>query len=108
MQLSTDYIKQHFARFANRSSYLYNIYRYTQLKQQFDLKANEAEMVKSRLEQGSHHQQLEDITALQTSIGNWTAKIMWAGKRIIAYPDILLLSLFHSFFSRIRKEFVFG
>ena len=43
--------------------------RYEQVKQQYDLKCQEAELLKTRLEQSSHHQQLEEINALQKSIG---------------------------------------
>merc|ERR1711971_1017182 len=42
---------------------------YTSLKQKYDLKVQEVELVKARLEQSSHHQQLEEIQALQNSIG---------------------------------------
>ena len=43
--------------------------RFTSFKQKYDLKVQEAELVKARLEQGSHHQQLEEIQSLQKSIG---------------------------------------
>ena len=43
--------------------------RYEQVKQQYDLKCQEAELLKTRLEQSSHHQQLEEINMLQKSIG---------------------------------------
>ncbi|XP_071166504.1 structural maintenance of chromosomes protein 2-like [Mytilus edulis] len=42
--------------------------RYTTIKQQYDLKVNESELLKARLEQSSHHQQLEEINSLQASI----------------------------------------
>ncbi|KAL5017230.1 hypothetical protein ScPMuIL_006819 [Solemya velum] len=42
--------------------------KFTQLKQQYDLKCHEAELIQARLEQSSHHQQLEEINNLQTSI----------------------------------------
>ncbi|KAK7100070.1 structural maintenance of chromosomes protein 2-like [Littorina saxatilis] len=42
--------------------------KYEQLKQQYDVKSMEADLVKTRLEQSSHHQQLEEINALQKSI----------------------------------------
>lgn len=43
--------------------------RYTTLKQKYDLKVQEAELLQARLEQGSHHQQLEEIETLKNSIG---------------------------------------
>lgn len=42
--------------------------KYTTFKQKYDLKVQEAELLKAHLEQGSHHQQLEDIEALKQSI----------------------------------------
>ena len=45
------------------------LYRYTTIKQQYDLKVNETELLQARLEQSSHHQQLEEINTLQQSIG---------------------------------------
>ncbi|KAK3612696.1 hypothetical protein CHS0354_042222 [Potamilus streckersoni] len=42
--------------------------KYTQIKQQYDLKLQEVELMKTRMEQGSHHQQLEEINSLQKSI----------------------------------------
>ncbi|XP_013399508.1 structural maintenance of chromosomes protein 2 [Lingula anatina] len=49
--------------------------QYQKLKQQYDLKVHEAELVKARLEQGTHHQQLEDINALQSSIDEQEATL---------------------------------
>ncbi|XP_055886357.1 structural maintenance of chromosomes protein 2-like [Biomphalaria glabrata] len=42
--------------------------KYTESKQQYDLKAQEAEQVRIRLEQSSHHQQLEEVNALKASV----------------------------------------
>ncbi|XP_067679791.1 structural maintenance of chromosomes protein 2-like [Haliotis asinina] len=42
--------------------------KFTQLKQQYELKNHESELVKARLEQSTHHQQLEEITSLSNSI----------------------------------------
>ncbi|XP_053395327.1 structural maintenance of chromosomes protein 2-like [Mercenaria mercenaria] len=42
--------------------------RYTKLKQEYDLKQQEVEHLKERLEQGSHHQQLEEINTLKENI----------------------------------------
>ncbi|XP_033737632.1 structural maintenance of chromosomes protein 2-like isoform X2 [Pecten maximus] len=42
--------------------------KFTSMKQKYDLKVQEAELVKARLEQSSHHQQLEEINSLQASI----------------------------------------
>lgn len=41
---------------------------FIKIKQQYDLKEQEVEHLKSKLEQGSHHQQLEEINALKNSI----------------------------------------
>lgn len=43
--------------------------KYEQVKQHYDLKCQEVELLKTRLEQSSHHQQLEEINMLQKSIG---------------------------------------
>ncbi|XP_053388241.1 structural maintenance of chromosomes protein 2-like [Mercenaria mercenaria] len=42
--------------------------RYTKLKQEYDLKQQEVEHLKEKLEQGSHHQQLEEINTLKENI----------------------------------------
>ena len=43
--------------------------RFRQLKQQYDLKVHEADLVETRLKQSTHHHQLEEIKALEQSIG---------------------------------------
>lgn len=43
--------------------------RYRQVKQQFDLKVHEAELVQARLKQSTHHHQLEEVEALQKTAG---------------------------------------
>ena len=40
------------------------------MKHQYDLKLQEVEHLKDRLEQGSHHQQLEEVNTLKESIGD--------------------------------------
>ncbi|KAH9489831.1 Structural maintenance of chromosomes protein 2 [Bulinus truncatus] len=42
--------------------------KYTEVKQQYDLKLQEAEHLKVRLEQSSHHQQLEEVNTLKALI----------------------------------------
>ncbi|KAK2569628.1 Structural maintenance of chromosomes protein 2 [Acropora cervicornis] len=44
--------------------------KYRQVKQQFDLKVHEAELVQARLKQSTHHHQLEEVEALQKTAGN--------------------------------------
>lgn len=44
-------------------------FRYTKIKQQYDLKQQEVEHLKEKLEAGSHHQQLEEINSLRQNIG---------------------------------------
>ncbi|XP_060555176.1 LOW QUALITY PROTEIN: structural maintenance of chromosomes protein 2-like [Ruditapes philippinarum] len=50
--------------------------RFTKLKQEYDLKQQEVEHLKEKLEQGSHHQQLEEINTLKENIVDYeeTAK----------------------------------
>lgn len=43
--------------------------RFRQVKQQFDLKVHEAELVQARLKQSTHHHQLEEVEALQKTAG---------------------------------------
>ena len=45
------------------------LWRYRQLKQQFDLKSHEASLFEDRLKQSTHHQQLEELEDLKQSIG---------------------------------------
>ena len=39
------------------------------MREQYDLKVHEANLLQERLQQGSHHKQLEDVQALEASIG---------------------------------------
>ena len=45
--------------------------RFRQLKQQYDLKIKEAELIESKLKQSTHHHQLEEVQALQQTVGMW-------------------------------------
>ena len=45
------------------------ISRFRQIKQQYDLKVHEAELVDARLKQSTHHHQLEEVEALQKTVG---------------------------------------
>ncbi|XP_078574034.1 structural maintenance of chromosomes protein 2-like [Branchiostoma floridae x Branchiostoma japonicum] len=42
--------------------------KYRGLKEQYDMKSHEAELLKTRLEQSTHHKQLEDIQGLEKTI----------------------------------------
>ncbi|XP_019642179.1 PREDICTED: structural maintenance of chromosomes protein 2-like [Branchiostoma belcheri] len=42
--------------------------KYRGLKEQYDMKTHEAELLKTRLEQSTHHKQLEDIQGLEQTI----------------------------------------
>ncbi|KXJ24162.1 Structural maintenance of chromosomes protein 2 [Exaiptasia diaphana] len=42
--------------------------KYQQLKEQYDLKVHEAELAQERLKQTSHHQQLEEVKALENTV----------------------------------------
>ncbi len=42
--------------------------RYRQLKQQYELKVHEANLLDERLKQSTHYQQLEEIEALNADI----------------------------------------
>jgi len=44
-------------------------YRFQQLKQQFDLKSHEAELAQTRMKQSTHHHQLEEVKALEHTVG---------------------------------------
>ena len=43
--------------------------RFRQIKQQYDLKVHEAELVQARLKQSTHHHQLEEIETMQKTVG---------------------------------------
>lgn len=45
--------------------------KFTKMKHQYDLKCQEVEHLKERLEQGSHHQQLEEINSLKENIAEY-------------------------------------
>jgi len=42
--------------------------KFRQIKQQYDLKVHEAELVQARLKQSTHHHQLEEVEALQKTV----------------------------------------
>ncbi|CAI9728869.1 maintenance of chromosomes 2-like [Octopus vulgaris] len=53
---------------------------YNKLKNEFELKQHETELLKTRLEQTSHHQQLEEINALEKTIEEQKAIVQTAGE----------------------------
>ncbi|XP_043480727.1 structural maintenance of chromosomes protein 2 [Leptopilina heterotoma] len=52
-----------------------NAQKYTMLKQTYDLKSHEVEMVRKRIQQTTHHQIKEEVEALQASIVELTQKM---------------------------------
>ena len=56
--------------------------RFRQIKQQYDLKVHEAELVQARLKQSTHHHQLEEVEALQKTVGKLS--VQYRSERIIA------------------------
>ena len=46
-----------------------HVYRWRELKQNFDLKQQESQLLEDKLRQSTHGQQLEEINELQQSIG---------------------------------------
>ncbi|XP_051153235.1 structural maintenance of chromosomes protein 2 [Leptopilina boulardi] len=52
-----------------------NAQKYTMLKQTYDLKLHEVEMVRMRIQQTTHHQIKEEVEALQASIQELTQKM---------------------------------
>ena len=59
------------------------ISRFRQIKQQYDLKVHEAELVQARLKQSTHHHQLEEVEALQKTVGKLS--VQNGKERIIAW-----------------------
>ena len=49
--------------------FFFFVSRFRQIKQQYDLKVHEAELVQARLKQSTHHHQLEEVEALQKTVG---------------------------------------
>ena len=60
--------------------------RFRQIKQQYDLKVHEAELVQARLKQSTHHHQLEEVEALQKTVGKLHVHVpvQFREERIIA------------------------
>ena len=48
---------------------MFDLPRFGHLKQQYELKVHEAELLDERLKQTTHHQQLEEMNALTKAIG---------------------------------------
>ena len=44
-------------------------FRFREMKEQYDLKVHEATLLQERLQQSSHHKQLEEIQTLEASVG---------------------------------------
>ncbi|GFR78846.1 structural maintenance of chromosomes protein [Elysia marginata] len=64
--------------------------KYTEAKQQYDLKVQEAEQVRVRLEQSSHHQVLEEVNALKASeVDSMRLEIETLQKEMISYEEQL-------------------
>ncbi|XP_072023463.1 LOW QUALITY PROTEIN: structural maintenance of chromosomes protein 2-like [Amphiura filiformis] len=55
--------------------------KFNQLREQYDLKVHEAELLQERLHQGSHHKQLEEIQALEASIAEQDATVKSAKEK---------------------------
>ncbi len=54
----------------------YLLFRYKDLKHQYEIKSKEAEMLENTLQQGTHHQQLKDIDDLKKSIGKLSSFVI--------------------------------
>lgn len=52
------------------SVYPYCLQRYRQLKQQWEMKSEEAELLQSKLHQSAYHKQEEELLALKKTIGD--------------------------------------
>ncbi|XP_015779303.1 PREDICTED: structural maintenance of chromosomes protein 2-like [Acropora digitifera] len=61
--------------------------KYRQVKQQFDLKVHEAELVQARLKQSTHHHQLEEVEALQKTAEEQQELISRAKETITAATE---------------------
>ena len=55
--------------------------RYSQLKQQFDLKSREAELVQERLKQSTHHHKIEEVKSLEKEIGKKHTYLLFENSR---------------------------
>ena len=64
------------SHFVADSHVLLFVSRYRQIKQQYDLKVHEAELVQARLKQSTHHHQLEEVEALQKTVGTLSASLI--------------------------------
>ena len=50
-------------------AHIFSCPRFRQIKQQYDLKVHEAELVQARLKQSTHHHQLKEIETMQKTVG---------------------------------------
>lgn len=50
---------------------MYALHRHRQLKDQYESHSHEMEMVKTRMEQSTHHQQLTQLQQLRDNIGKY-------------------------------------
>ena len=69
--------------------------RFRQIKQQYDLKVHEAELVQARLKQSTHHHQLEEVEALQKTVGKLS--VQYHKEQIIPWKSELSFKNFREF-----------
>ena len=65
-------------------SVLFPYFRYNHLKQQFDLKSREAELVQDRLKQTTHHHKVEEVKALEQAIGIFSVRFYFGSVKLIS------------------------
>ncbi|KAJ7386503.1 Structural maintenance of chromosomes protein 2 [Desmophyllum pertusum] len=61
--------------------------KFREIKQQYDLKVHEAELVQARLKQSTHHHQLEEVEALQKTVEEQQELISKAKETIAAETE---------------------
>ena len=62
---------------------IFSLFRFQQIKQQYDLKVHEAELVQARLKQSTHHHQLQEVEALQKTVG--TSSVVFICNSCLCY-----------------------
>ena len=75
--------------------YLSLVSRFNRLKQQFDLKSRENELVQERLKQSTHHHKIEEVKHLEGEIGEACISLVLLGnpevkhlKRIFTFMKV--------------------
>lgn len=84
----------------------FSFLRFLQMKEQYDLKVHETSLLQERLQQSTHHKQLEEIQALEASIGQISSYSSFYHMNISTNLLQIILPLLHYLQASIKNLFL--